>query len=435
MSSMSGHQVMIGVNPDMQWPEYGADGRTRTGQESVMMFDPIEGSTLNTNLWSSSSSGMTHAVASGVLTLNSGSDKVAGDYDILTSVMQPILLTEFPIYVTIGARVIAQQNSVIEFGLGFAAGSSAPIDGAFYRFVNGILYGVINYGGVETVQQIAILPQSDQFYLFEVTIMEGEVQFAAEQPLAGADLFAISIPIPKTQGTPTTNAHQPIFMRVYNATTPATAAQLMIASVNVTQEDLSRSKPWSEALAGFGRGCYQGPSTASLTQTANHANSAAPSAATLSNTAAGYTTLGGKFSFAAPAGAETDYALFGFQVPAGFQFYCTGIEISSASLGAAVGLTPSVLEWAAAVNCSTVSLATAENPPTSWAPRRVPLGLQSFPTLAALGSVASDIIRQFIPPLVTDSGRFFHIIVRVPVGLATALQTIRGTVTVHGYFE
>lgn len=48
MSSMGGHQVMIGVNPDMQWPEYGADGRTRTGQESVMMFDPIEGSALQT---------------------------------------------------------------------------------------------------------------------------------------------------------------------------------------------------------------------------------------------------------------------------------------------------------------------------------------------------------------------------------------------------
>jgi len=49
---------------------------------------------------------------------------------------------------------------------------------------------------------------------------------------------------------------------------------------------------------------------------ANYANSAAPASATLSNTAAGYTTLGGQFQFAAVAGAETDYALFAYTVPA-----------------------------------------------------------------------------------------------------------------------
>lgn len=402
-----------------------------------MLFDPIEGSMLNTNIWDQSMLGMTAAVVNGVLTLNSGSDKVSGDYCILKSIMQPLLLTEFPIYLTTGARLIPQANTVLEFGLGTVAGTSAPTDGCFYRYAGGVLTGVINYGGTETVVNITNQPQSDQFYLFETTVMEGEVQFAAEQPLAGADLFAVSLPIPKPQGTPTQSAHLQVFLRIYNTGTPATAAQLIVSSVNVTQEDLSRGKPWSETVAAFGRSFYQGPGTSSLTQTANHINSTVPATAALSNTTPSYTTLGGKFLLAAPAGAETDYALFGFQVPAPFQFHLFGVAISTANVGAAVGLTASILEWGIAVNCSAASLATAEAPPTSWAPRRVPLGSQAFPALGALGLQPPDLIRTFGPgELVVDPNRYLHIILRVPVGLATASELFRGSVTIlGGYFE
>jgi hypothetical protein len=37
--------------------------------------------------------------------------------------------------------------------------------------------------------------------------------------------------------------------------------------------------------------------------------------------------------------------------------------------------------------------------------------------------------------MVVDGGRFFHIIVQVPVGTATVSQVIRGDVMVNGYFE
>lgn len=76
----------------------------------------------------------------------------------------------------------------------------------------------------------------------------------------------------------------------------------------------------SQAAGNLSMSAGRNPFTGA--QLENHTNSTAPTSATLSNTAAGYTTLGGRFQFAAVAGAATDYALFGFQVPAGSKFLC-----------------------------------------------------------------------------------------------------------------
>lgn len=163
-------------------------------------------------------------------------------------------------------------------------------------------------------------------------------------------------------------------------------------------------------------------------QTANHANSTSPSSASLSNTAAGYATLGGRYQFAAPGGAATDFALFGFQVPAGFRAVITGVTITTVNTGAAVATTATILDWSLGIKSTAVSLATASL-------RRVPLGVQGFIVGAAIGAVAAEIDRKFDPELVVEDGEFVHVIVQVPVGTATGSQVVRGDVMVHGYFE
>lgn len=80
-------------------------------------------------------------------------------------------------------------------------------------------------------------------------------------------------------------------------------------------------------------------------QLENHVNSTAPTSATLSNTAAGYATLGGRFQFAAVAGAATDYALFAIAVPTGSKFLCEGIHIELYNTVVAVATTPTIFEW------------------------------------------------------------------------------------------
>jgi hypothetical protein len=177
-----------------------------------------------------------------------------------------------------------------------------------------------------------------------------------------------------------------------------------------------------------------GAGEANQAQTANHANSAAPSAATLSNTAAGYATLGGKFSFAAVAGAETDYALFGYQVPAGRRLIVSRVSVGIMNIGAAVATTAHVLEWSLGANASAVSLATTDGS-GNFAPRRVPLGQQGFVVGAAIGTVAADLVRKFSNPLLIEAERFFHVILRMPVATATGSQVLRGAVAVDGRFE
>lgn len=179
-------------------------------------------------------------------------------------------------------------------------------------------------------------------------------------------------------------------------------------------------------LAANGRGSHLNPSTGA--STVNHANSASPTSATLANATAGYATLGGRWQFAAVGGAATDYALFGFQVPSGSKLYVTGIAISTVNTGAAVATSATILDWSVSANSTSVDLGAG-------APRRVTVGTQALLSGAAIGAMANDVVRGFDPPLYVASGNFFHVILQMPVGTATASQVLRGDVQVNGWFE
>lgn len=170
------------------------------------------------------------------------------------------------------------------------------------------------------------------------------------------------------------------------------------------------------------------------TQTANHANSTSPTSATLSNTAAGYTTLGGRYQFAMVGGAATDYALFAYQVPATARLVVKGIAISLVNTGAANATTASVFDWGIAVNSTAVSLATTDSGAV-YGPRRRPLGTQALLITDAIGVVAPDIIRQLQEPMIVQPSRYLHVILQIPVGTATGSQVIRGDVMIDGKLE
>ncbi|MBL0304366.1 MAG: hypothetical protein IPQ23_22190 [Cytophagaceae bacterium] len=184
----------------------------------------------------------------------------------------------------------------------------------------------------------------------------------------------------------------------------------------------------------MGNSATQAPTGTTVGQTANYANSTAPVSATLSNTAAGYTTLGGQFQFAAVAGAETDYALFAYQVPTGNTLIVRGVWIDTVNTGAAVATSPTMLQWAIAAGSSAVSLATTDGAATK-SPARVGLGFQTFPIAAAIGAQATRVGVNLDSPLAVNSGEFLHIMLRMPLGTATASQVIRGICGINAYFE
>lgn len=416
----------------------------RVSLSNVIFYDQVDGAVVNTNLWNQSAANMAIAVVNGFITLNSGAIVTASSYAILSSIKYCPLYGILPLRVTINAKVtnLPEANATVELGIGAVSGTSAPTDGAFFRWgPAGQLFCIINNGGSESGSaalvgtitdddgdSVVMPPSQNVIHLFEIEIVEDRVIFYVD------DIQVAILDVPSGQNYPFNAGRQQIVARVYTTGSAAAAApQLAIGQVNVVQQDLNKIKPWQHVLVSLGKGAYQSPVTA-FGQTANKANSAGPASAALSNTAAGYATLGGQFQFAAPAGAATDYALFAIQVPAGFQLYINDISISCMNTGAIGGLTGTILEWSLGVNSSAVSLATVDGAGT-WAPRRIPIGIQAFGISAPIGTAPSDINRRLDTPLVVDSGRYFHVILQIPAGLATGSQVFRGVVYVNGYWE
>jgi len=437
VGSASPANVCLSNDSGSDFLEFGSDGRAKVSMEQLLLFDPFDGANINTNLWNQSLTTMTLSQSSGLLTLNSGNSVAAGAFAIIYSIKMPLRLVEYPIYGQWKFKMNWFANAVIEFGFGQPSGATATIpDGAFVRIdATGVVRAVFSFASTEFSTQIAAAGTlvNGRGYSLEITMVEDSIKIDIADMTSGGDVVSAVVQIPSGFVEYPAVTHLPAFTRLYNSTAPGTAPQVSLGCVNVQQMDLLGGKTWGEQIVQFGRGAYQSPVTA-FGQTSNHTNSANPGNATLLNTAAGYTTLGGRYQFAAPAGGITDYALFGFQVPAGFQLVVTGVRISAINTGAAVATTATILDWALGLNSSAVSLGTADGSGT-WAPRRIPIGTQGFIVGNAIGVAAQDINATFPTPLVVDGGRFFHVIVQVPVGTATASQVIRGDVMVNGYFE
>lgn len=413
------------------------DERMDIAQDQPLFQDRFVGATVAANnKWMQSLATMTATVATGGITLNAGGSVAINTHATLSSAPKFRGYVDGALYVMARARPInlPQTNATAELGLGNATANTAPTDGAFYRWTaSGGFECVVNRGGVETSTAMTA-PTANVYSVFSIRIRGDEFVCRYETPSTGADVRAV---VNLDSAAPSAFNESPgALMRVYNAaSSPALAPQLVVGVIEVGKKVIAESRPPEGLAAVAGQSAAFTPLTGA--QAANHANSTGPVSATLSNTAAGYTTLGGRYQFAAPAGAVTDFALFGFQVPSSYRFVVTGVSISTCNTGAAVATTATSLEWSLGVGSTAVSLATADATTATPAsgPRRIPLGKQSFAIGAAIEACTTDVVRQFLSPHTVESGRFLHIILAVPVGTATASQVIRGTVTVDGYFE
>lgn len=414
------------------------DGHISVSRDITLMSDRAVGTTLNTNVWTGNVTTMTMDTLTGFYRLNaSGITTAATTAQIQTIKQFSVGYADLPISGVAVAKTnnLPLANSTAQLGFFSASGTTiAATDGCYFEWnASAEFRAVANFNG--TVNQSGILanPSSNVVHNFTLLVQYDACEFRVD------GVRVAFLEFQNTAGTqPVLGPKLPFAARVVtSAGAPLLAPSLQLASVTAALLASDINKPIGHQLAGGGRAAYQSPAT-TFTQTANWTNSTSPTSATLSNTAAGYTTLGGRYQFAAPAGAVTDFALFGYQVPTGLQLYVTGIRISACNTGAAVATTATMLDWGVGVNSSAVSLATADAlgpPPTAWQPRRISLDSMGFAVGAAIGACAPTVVHQFSTPLVVESARFFHVIVQVPVGTATASQVIRGTVTVEGYFE
>ncbi len=414
-----------------------AQNRIDTGRDTPLFSDRFVGTAVAAhNKWQQSLTTMAVAVTGGALQINSANITTINTYATLTTVAKFRGYADGAVVVRARARPVnlPATNSLAELGLGNALTNATPTDGAFFRWTNsGGFECVINRGGAETSQAMTA-PANNTFSIFVIRVWGNYAECTVETPSSS---FIQRIVIKLDLGAPSAFNESPggLARVVIGASAPALAPRLDVGVFEVMKKVVDEGRSVNATNALSGNSIAYTPTTGA--QAANHANSAAPASATLSNTAAGYTTLGGRWQFAAPAGAVTDFALFGYQVPISYRLVITGISISACNTGAAVATTATALEWALGVGATAVSLATTDATgatPTS-ATRRIPLGKRVFPIGAAIEDCAVDVVRQFISPVTVESGRFVHVILAVPVGTATASQVIRGTVTFDGYFE
>lgn len=407
-------------------------GTLATSYHTPIVADSFEGATVNNIRWLITSATMAASQTTvGGLLFNSASIVTANTGYMIQSGRKITKGQRQPLAARFRARLNMQNNSVMEFGFGDAANSTAANStGAYWQVTaSGVVQPVVTFNSTDTTgADIRSSLSTANYYTFDVLVDDDSVTFTCQNTSTGVIISSQTITLPVTGARLWSQIAMPTMCRLYNtATPPATAAQIILTDVYVLINDVNRNQPWAHAVSGMDRGMLARADTAA--QLATWANSAEPASLTLSNTAAGMTTLGGKFQFAAVVGAATDYAIVGFQVPATQNLFVTGVDIDVWNLGAAVATTPTLLTWAIAAGSTAVSLATATV-------MRLGLGANALPIGTVIGGLADRRIqKQFQTPVFCAPGRFLHIILRMPVATNTASQVVAGMINIEGYFE
>lgn len=419
--------------------ETSTDFRLRVGTDSVWDTEQFNYTAQNFNKHKYTSTTLTMTWAGGALNTNGTSVTTTGTACQIQTYRHFPLLGAGAVYfeTTMCLSAAMAANINIDFG-GMtlaAAGTSVPTDGVYFRINAGGVFGVLNSNGTETTTSAFTFTQSiNVFNKFTIVSTQSEVEFWID------DVLMAHVDRGNGVSQPHYAASVPFAIRHHHTGVAGGVVQAKFGGYSVTLGDMDTQRMWSSTMAGQGLSSIQGASGHAAGQTANNVNSTVPATAALSNTAASYATLGGRFLFAALAGAETDYALFAYLNPVpttsitGRNLVIRGVWIETFNAVVAVATTPTVLEWSLAVGSTAVSLATADGAATR-APKRISLGSQSFLVGALAGANSERCDVNLDAPVVVEPGTYMHIILRVPYGTATATELFRGMVGINGYWE
>lgn len=421
-------------------------GNLLSGNYIPELLESFEGVTFNAQKWSQVATTFvpTQATLAGYND-NSTNLTTVSAVNILQSLRMFFKYPRVPLQIKRRYRHSMVAGTISDFGFGVPATTTLIVpNGTCIRMTNsGALFGVITFNSVEiAISSIlstvasngntsgAALNMSNAYYtsnyfVYDIIIDDDNVIFTIQDTQTGEVIGKLTLAVPISSLKMWGATALPYYQRIFNNTAPSTFPVSLTGELQILSLDWRLTPTMSEIAASLGLSAGRQPFTG--VQNENHTNSTAPVSATLANATAGYTTLGGKWQFAAVAGAITDYALFGFTVPAGSRFICEGITIESYNTVVAVAITNTLLEWAMGFNSSAVSLAT-----TNIIRRQI--GVQNFAIGAAVGAKGERLDVTFETPEVVESGRFVHVILTMPLGTATATEIFRGICTIKGRF-
>lgn len=417
------------------------DYRLRAGLDSLLFNAKFPGTALDTGRWSQILSTMTATVAAGFANLNAGSSLASGAYAQIKT------YRHFPIYGTFGVwgecsiqfSRLPVTNNICEVGFFLAATNAAPTDGVYMRYTStGNAVFVINFAGTETVSSpfsVTTLLAAGTTHKLVIGVFDHDAELWID------DVLISTVTLPGSGSDITASANLPFAIRTVNSGATSIAQIVKIGFVNVTMADANTSKLWPHVLAGIGGMAYEGQAGGTLGSTALYTNSLAAGAgvAATNTTAALGSGLGGQFSLQPTLTAGTDGIISSYQVPAGTNalpgrgMYITGVKITGVVTTALTG-GPVIGLWSLAYGHTAVSLATADGAGTK-APRRIPLGIQTYAATAAVG-VRDDreIAVKFDTPVFVQPGEFIQTVFK-NVGTVTTAGVITFMIQFDGYWE
>lgn len=419
-------------------PEVSDDFRMRVGIDTQLFNETFVGTTINTALWSNPLTTMTTVVSNGFATLNAGGSVAAAAVAQLRTYRHFPCYKQYSTYAEMELQLTqaAQTNNRCEWGLFLASGTAAVTDGVFFRLAEtGQFYGVMSMNGVETQTSALTLPAVGTTNSYLIYVHSQGVEFWIN------NILYADLPNPAAQGSTTASMNLPLAFRCYNINATSAAQAMKVGNVNVSLADMANNKPWGHVIAGTGGHSSQGQSGGTMGSTALMSNAATAAAAALSNTtaAAGNIGLGGIIKVLPTLTAGTDGIVCSYQVPLGTaalpgkSLYITGVAIDGVVTTVFAG-GPVIYSYGIAYGHTAVSLATTESG-TTKAPRRLPIGMQSYAATAAVGAQGTRLQDDYTcSPIVVHPGEFIQITAR-NFGTVTTTGDITLTIAITGYWE
>ena len=431
-NSVQSAMPMGGVNDGMfKLNRVDRSGAMAVSTISPLFHEPFDSTTINALRWAVVSTTFAPTVTVSGFNLNPTNLVTANAVTNFISLTKFLKVQRGPLYNKWRVRYNKIANTQLEFGFGVSTGVATVPNSVSWKLVGNTAFGVLNFGGTElatTAINITSIISDLNYYTFDIFADDDDILFTIHD--SGSNIVAITtLKMPSSQSRMFCANRLPIFIRLYNgAIAPVTAPIAIISDIFVGQVDTLLNRTYDDYLGAIGYNGYTNNQTG--VQFLQWANSAEPANATLSNTVAGYSGIGGKYQFAAPAGAVTDYLLFGVAITDPTTLKIKGVRITAKSIGAVGSATiPTELEWFIVTNMATVSLAAA-------GAIRIPLGIQTFPINTPIATIATEIVVNLTNMAIRcDPGKAIGIGVRIPGGAATASQVIKGTITPISTFE
>lgn len=416
------------------------DYRLRVGLDQTAFNEVFPGASINTTIWTAPVTTATLTAAGGFANLNAAGSVASGAVARLTTYRNFPCYRSYTTYFEAGVQFssLPVAGNVCEWGAFISTGTTSPTDGVFFRInASGELRGVVNYNGTETQSEIInfnTLVGNNTSRAFLIYVISNKALFWIDNVLVA------EVNAPTSQGQITSSMNLPLSFRNYNSVATSSAQIMKVSNVNVTFADMNTNKIWAHILTGAGGHLSQGQTGQTLGSTALYTNSLATGAgvAMTNTTAALGSGLGGQFTTQPTLAVGTDGIVSSYQVPTGTStapgksLYITRLTINSAVTTALTG--GAVLyAFSLAYGHTSVSLATTESA-TTKAPRRVPIGFQTFPANAILGTTATTLDLDLNSPIVVQPGEFIQLVAK-NTGVVTTAGTITFLVGFGGYWE